>query len=320
MRSTPAPVPTLPQPPVTPRVGPARVAGPVALAVATVLVVGGCRSGRDGGAGPSGAGGSATLAEPSTRPSTDAGRGDERATSTRPAASADRLDNDDSTVGEGLFSRAASAGGGLVLTVGRTPGRIYNAVASAVTGKPTYTREDAAARLADKDFPDERRVGINQLVTLDGGREGSATDAYAALASADGDPIVRATAIRALNRARDGSATGTFVAALADADPMVRLEAAKALNNLPAASAQAPLIARLNDPAEDRDVRIAAAEALRHYKSIDAARALVGTLNGREFGVSWQARRSLRAMAGADFRYDEPAWLAYLTGPSDPLG
>ena len=246
------------------------------------------------------------LAEPATRPV--ASSADRR----------DRLDNDDSTTGEGLFGRAASAGGGLMLSVGRTPQKIYNAI----TGRPNFTRDEAAAKLADKDFPDERRVGLNQLAALYGGPDPRPTDpdAYAALAQTDPDPMVRATAIRSLNRARDGGRTGFFVDALSDDDALVRLEAAKALNNLPDPAAAGPLVARLGDPAEDRDVRIAAAEALRHYKSIDAARALVATLNGRDFGVSWQARRSLRQMLGADFRYDEPAWLAYLTGPNDPLG
>jgi hypothetical protein len=43
-------------------------------------------------------------------------------------------------------------------------------------------------------------------------------------------------------------------------------------------------------------------------------------LQAREFGVAWQARRSLRRITGRDLRYDDAAWLAYLTGPHKPFG
>ena len=54
--------------------------------------------------------------------------------------------------------------------------------------------------------------------------------------------------------------------------------------------------------AEPRDVRIAAADALKHYRSIDVGRALVDTLDSRDFGVAWQSRRSLIRLTGRDLR------------------
>jgi hypothetical protein len=50
------------------------------------------------------------------------------------------------------------------------------------------------------------------------------------------------------------------------------------------------------------------------------ARGLVNTLNGRDFSVAWQARKSLTRMTGSDYAYDESAWLNYLTGPGRPFG
>jgi len=68
------------------------------------------------------------------------------------------------------------------------------------------------------------------------------------------------------------------------------------------------------------DVRIAAAEAMKHYRSADAARALIGQLSGREFGLAWQAHNSLVRITGKDLRYDEAAWLTYMTNPEKPFG
>ena len=76
----------------------------------------------------------------------------------------------------------------------------------------------------------------------------------------------------------------------------------------------------LGNQAETRDVRIAAAEALRHYRDLGVARVLAGALSGRDFSIAWQSRRSLAIMTGADHGYDERRWLEFLTGPESPLG
>lgn len=178
----------------------------------------------------------------------------------------------------------------------------------------------AALAMEDERFPDRRRRGINSLVERDYGRRPPYTKRYEEIAQADSDYLVRATAIRALNRARYRPATPTFIKALADAHPMVRLEAAKALANVPDPGAAAPLVAAVNNAQEDRDVRIAAADALRHYRQPDVARALAGQVGTADFAVAWQSRRSLTSITGRDLRYDQVAWLGYLNGPQKPLG
>jgi HEAT repeat protein len=93
----------------------------------------------------------------------------------------------------------------------------------------------------------------------------------------------------------------------------VRLEAAKALANVPDERAIAPLIKRLDNAEESVDVRIAAADALRNFRTPLAAQALVRVLRDRDFAVSWQARKGLKLMTGRDYRYDQAAWLTYLS-------
>ena len=177
----------------------------------------------------------------------------------------------------------------------------------------------AARKMEDPHFADERREGINELVENSFGKRPPYTTRYKQIATLDPDYTVRATAVRALNRARDRSATDVFIKALSDRNDLVRLEAAKALANIPDPRAAEPLAKIVNSAVENRDLRIAAADSMRHYRDMGVARSLVNVLNGKDFGVAWQARHSLRTLTGKDHRYDERAWLTYLTQPN-PFG
>jgi hypothetical protein len=182
------------------------------------------------------------------------------------------------------------------------------------------TPANAARRMEDRYFADERRIGINRLSDRPFGRKPPYTTRYEQIARYDSDALVRATAIRALNRSRDQSAIPLFIDALSDPNVRVRLEGAKALANMPSADAVAPLQKIVANSAEDSDVRIASADALRHYKRLDVARVLIAVLQDREFGVAWQANQSLQAITGRNLKYDESRWLTFITGPDQPFG
>jgi hypothetical protein len=180
--------------------------------------------------------------------------------------------------------------------------------------------------------PDTHRQGIVDLVTQwDFTHRSPYTTRYQQIAQDDPNPTVRAMAIRALNISRDKSATPVFIAALDDDSDLVRLEAAKSLANIPDPDAVPPLLRVLegqrdplstarNDTEESKDVRIAAADALRHYHTLEVARSLVSQLDDRDFAIAWQSNRSLIALTGRNFWYDESAWLQFLTGPEKPFG
>lgn len=188
-------------------------------------------------------------------------------------------------------------------------------VSNAFAGKtPGYY-----ARRMQHPSANRRWQAINHLVDTDFGKRPPYTTRYRQIAQSDPDPMVRAIAIRALNRSREPGNTELFIEALGDPNEQVRLEAVKALINVPDPAAAQPLLAVLNRPEETLDVRIAATEALKHYKRLEVARALVARLNERDFGVAWQARRSLRRMTQQDFGYNEGAWLSYFTGPENPF-
>lgn len=169
------------------------------------------------------------------------------------------------------------------------------------------TATDAVRRMEDSSAPDRRRDGIVELTERDYGRGEPYTQRYLQIAQFDREPMVRATATRALNRSRYG-APSLFIAGLKDADRSVRLESAKALSNLPADEAAGPLTTVLDSGSEDLDVRIAAADALRHYKTPDVSKSLIAHLGERDFGLAWQCRQSLRYMTGQDHRFSAADW------------
>src|SRR5215471_21688361 len=63
------------------------------------------------------------------------------------------------------------------------------------------TPKKAVKEMEDAASPDARREGINQLVSWKFARKPPYTTRYEQIARADSDWLVRATAIRALNRA-----------------------------------------------------------------------------------------------------------------------
>ena len=187
---------------------------------------------------------------------------------------------------------------------------------------------DLVRKMENTESPQDRWKAINQLVQRDFAQRPPYTDRYGEIGagnptangSADPDYLVRAVAIRALNRSRQSGKTDVFIGALNDRSEVVRLEAIKALNNLPDPAAAPPLVALLASDTEVMDVRIAAAEALRHYKRIEVARALIAALGDRDFGIAWQSRRSLHRLMETDLGYDQGKWLTYITGPAKPFG
>lgn len=183
-----------------------------------------------------------------------------------------------------------------------------------------HTAVKSVKKMEDPNSPDNRRQGIYELVATDFGQSETYCKRYRQIAQDDPDFTVRAAAVRACNWARDKNAVPIFIAALNDKSDMVRWEAAKGLGNIPGPDAVAPLIRTMNNADEMKNVKIAAADALRHYKDLNVARTLVATFGGKDFSIAWQARQSLRSMTGTDLQYSERAWLEYLTSDKRPLG
>jgi hypothetical protein len=100
------------------------------------------------------------------------------------------------------------------------------------------------AALFTSNRPDDRRDAILFFADHSYGLKDPYVRYYRQIAQQDTDPLVRATAIRALNRARDKQSTPIFITALTDNSVWVRLEGAKALYRVPDPKAADPLLPR----------------------------------------------------------------------------
>ncbi|MEM6561513.1 MAG: HEAT repeat domain-containing protein [Planctomycetota bacterium] len=177
---------------------------------------------------------------------------------------------------------------------------------------------DAAAKLRSPN-PADRRMALLDLASRDFGGQEDYVTVYTGYAQGDPDPTVRAAALRALNLTNSGEPV-LFVESLADDEPLVRLEAAKALAKRPTTEAVTPLMTLVENRTEDVDIRIAAADALKHYPQIYVARRLANLVGDRDFSVAWQAGQSLRYLTGQDYDYQPGQWLMFLSESEKPFG
>ncbi len=191
------------------------------------------------------------------------------------------------------------------------PHRVYQSMRGQTSLAAARSMEDSASA-------ENRRIGVLKLTEFPYARTGDYVKRYEQIYDHDDDALVRAAALRALNRSRDIGAVDRFIAGLGDTDAFVRLEAAKGLANVPSEKAVRSLIGHLETD-DNKDVRIAVADALRTQHTLEVARALINVLQDREFGVAWQARRSLVIMTGRDLNFDESQWLNYFNAEQHPF-
>ena len=208
----------------------------------------------------------------------------------------------------------------LLLLPPRAVGGLIDFVGDRIAFMQGDTPVRAAKMTTDEASADNRRDGIYKLAGYEFAHRPPYTTRYEQMAQVDPDPTVRAAALRACSIANDSHATSLFVSCLSDKSELVRLEAAKGLCNLPDANAVAALLHASGSPDENRDVRIAATDALKYYRTPEVARGLVNSLTDRDFALAFQARRSLIYMTHRDFEFDQGKWLGYFAGPEKPLG
>jgi len=189
--------------------------------------------------------------------------------------------------------------------------------------------------LEDEDA-DARRKAIEAIARSSWVRSDQAVKALAAIARTDPEPTVRCAAIRALGRCYDTRPVEPLWMILNYADypdqvrpppVQVRWDAVEVLAEcarlglIPLDKQQAvceTLIAHALDD-ESRDVRIAAVRALAAFQNRRALQALISALHDSDFGVVFEAERSLIALTGRTFRYDADAWQAWLNETADPF-
>lgn len=167
--------------------------------------------------------------------------------------------------------------------------------------------QELVAMAFDPNDSDRRREGAYQLSQKSWGRQEKYCKGYALLAREDADPTVRSAAVQALGRAKNQKFLVDVASALDDSQASVRLNAAMVLDEFYGDPALAPLRQHaLEDSSVD--VRMWCAKALRHFRRQEALTALQQCLKDSSFGVTYQARASLKELTGRDHGYSPDAW------------
>lgn len=219
------------------------------------------------------------------------------------------------------------------------------APAGCTQGQPRYkpaflaSRADIAAYVRDAlEHPsaDVRRQAIQQIVQTNHADLPLVIDAFSLIARTDTSESVRCAAVRALAGRDAPQAVETMIAILGAAAGQSGVRAAGARLRWEAmqvlhARAQAGKVPetmrlsvrdigmdRLNgDPS--RDVRLTAAKLLGYDADVASVRALIGALWQNDFGVQYEAERSLMRLTGVTHNHDPTEWSRWIEATAEPF-
>lgn len=173
------------------------------------------------------------------------------------------------------------------------------------------TPQEAAAWATDQYDADKRARGMLMLANAPFGGERVYLDLYRAALN-DGDPGVRAVAVRGLALHGSPDDVPAIVEQFQSKDRNLRWECARALQRLHNPVAVDPLTKALEVKAEPEGViRTASAIALGQYAQGKSLDALIGALDDRDLSVNRAAQDSLRTLTGQDFGLDVRRWVAW---------
>ncbi len=203
--------------------------------------------------------------------------------------------------------------------------------------EPKRTPEQQLVVAFAAEDADTRRAALAKVAGSKKYDRGWAVKGYVTVALLDSDPQARCVAVRGLARTGAPEATDTALKLLnhreqpagvvRPPEAVVRWDAALALARL-SAEAQVPeerrdevratLIKtlRLDD---DRHVRGAAAQGLRHYAAVETVRALVDGLSDADFAVVHECEESLVFLTGTTHGCDALAWSEWVAANEGAL-
>jgi hypothetical protein len=195
-----------------------------------------------------------------------------------------------------------------VLAGCETLGQDVNDLASAINPIRPF---DAAQMMVDPFSADNRRQGTTLISNAPFGGVDLYVAMYREMTLNEQDPIVKATAIRALARHGEPADALRIVPHLAHETTQVRWEAAKGLQRLHNPASVADLLKVLRNEIEQVDVRVACAIALGQYPEDRVFQGLVAALDARELALNAAAERSLTTLTGKSFDMDARSWLRW---------
>ena len=173
------------------------------------------------------------------------------------------------------------------------------------------TPSEAARWAVDPTDADKRREGIILLSNAPFGAVEVYVNLYRDSVANERDPIVKAAAIQALGKHGAPADALRIMPHLSATNDQLRWSAAKALQRLHNPAVVPELLRTLASENENRDVRIAVADALGQYPEDRVVQGLIGGLNARELAINTASERSLQTLTGMSFNLNAADWLAW---------
>ncbi len=166
-------------------------------------------------------------------------------------------------------------------------------------------------QLFNAQSPDTRRIAIEKLSKTYWINEEKNRELVAQMTSrsVEKSPIVRAAAVRTLAKVNDPKYFDKIADAMKDDSSIVRFDAADSFELIIYPPAEDEL-QRLALDDDNEDVRTAACQALKNYRSDDTYRTLLRCLGDESFTVREASHESLVAMTGVDNGYDPTKWVS----------
>ena len=161
-----------------------------------------------------------------------------------------------------------------------------------------------------------RKLGKKAAWAKEADRERTSADLAAAFRE-EGDPMIRTEIVRAIGPYGTTSSQSVLRAALEDSDRDVRVAACDAVGKHRTPEAVTLLSATLGRDV-DVDVRLAAARALGETGQPAAVSALAEALEDRDPAMQFRAVESLELCTGEDFGKDVNRWRHYVRGETPP--
>jgi HEAT repeat protein len=221
---------------------------------------------------------------------------------------------------------------GLLPALACTPQQRVSLLGAGDSAARTYRQLTVAL---NSESPDERRKALLSLIHEPAARDPEAYRALDVIACTDRNDAVRRAAIAVLARYEDDRPTETLLKLLHAEDyattvrpvgDAIRWDAVTALGRLaergvipePRQPEVVQTLTALLYESPDHNVQVSAAQALCHFYCRESITALVGALSARDFGVSYEARASLRYMTGLQEDMAPAAWQEWLDQANVP--
>ena len=176
------------------------------------------------------------------------------------------------------------------------------------------TPREAAVMAADQYDPDVRRRGITLLANSPFGGSPEYLELYRDYIIEDRDPLVRASAIKALARfgtPEDALIIAPWLSRSQTDSTQVRRAAAKGLQRLHNQQVVGVMLRSLRDIDEEGQVRANVATALGQYPENQVFVGLISALQTNALSINLSAAQSLHSLTGQVFGTDWEAWFEW---------